>query len=149
MRAFPYLLAGVFLALLVSLPASAQTTDLIAGQNTVIGIFTASTVGNTGIFRYEITEPGWCIGITHLYVAATPPAKAAPGRFQYHGDAECGDSFEFQVDLGSLAGSGYFYAGHAEVKRTGGGKGGRETAWALGPFDMPRGWGWYLVTVRE
>ena len=142
-------LGGLVLGAFLVLPSAAQTTDLIAGQHILVGTFDISVQGADGIFRYQITEPGWCIGKVHLYLGITPPLKSAPGRFPVHGDGDCSETVTLQVPLGDLASSGFFFAAHAEVRQVGGAGGGRETAWANNPFPLSHGWGSYGVFIRE
>jgi hypothetical protein len=126
--------------------ATAETTDLVAGRNMTIGTVTATPDGGDLVVTYTVTEPGWCIGLTHLYVGATPPEKGAPGRFPYQGDAGCSQSFEYRVPLTSFA---PYVAAHAEVEQIGG-KG--ETAWGTGTERLRGGWGTYfrvIVSVPE
>ncbi len=180
MKASPGLVIGLLASVLcLASPTTAQTSttaDLIAGQHILVGTFSATINGPDGLFEYRITQPGWCLGVTHLYLAQTPPIKAAPGRFPFHGEDGCTQSYTFEVPLGSLASSGFYLAAHAEVHRTSaaaaespiidtgvvakgngkakggrtdGGDGGNETAWAFGPFSLRTGWGWYSVVIFE
>jgi hypothetical protein len=68
---------------------STASTDLIAGQHTVIGKVTVSTDGQSMKVVYELTEPNWGIVQTHLSVKGTweeiPQAgngNPIPGQFE-------------------------------------------------------------------
>jgi hypothetical protein len=61
-----------------------QSRILYAGQHTPVGIVELSVNPNDQIqVDYTITEPGWCLNTTHLYVGLEEPAKIAPGQFPY------------------------------------------------------------------
>jgi hypothetical protein len=147
-------LCALCLALFLVVPsAQAQTftsTQIIAGQHIPVGTFDLTFDGTDFLFEYRITDPEWCLGVVHLYAGVTPPKKAAPGRFPFHGDAHCGDRFTFRIPVTTLGTSGFFLAAHAEVQQGAGSRGGREeTAWAAGPFPFKNGWGSYSAYVPE
>ncbi len=142
----PFIFLAVLVMVLIPYPASAVETTLVAGRHIEIGTVSAVADGAELVVTYTITEPGWCIGLTHLYVGDTPPVKGAPGRFPYHADAGCAQSFEYRVPLASGA---PYVAAHAEVDRING-KG--ETAWGTGTDRLRGGWGTYfrvIVSVPE
>jgi hypothetical protein len=65
------------------------STDLIAGQHTVIGKVTVSTDGNLLTVKYELNQPNWGITQTHLSVKGdwhdipqTPTGNPIPGQFE-------------------------------------------------------------------
>ena len=134
--------AALALGFLLPSTATADTTDLVAGRHILVGTVSVTADGGDVVVRYEITEPGWCIGLTHLYLGTEPPVKGAPGRFPYQADAGCAQSFEYRVPLNAPA---LYVAAHAEVARTGGGKG--ETAWGAGTDRLRGGWGTYFQVI--
>ena len=136
------LLATLALVFLAPTQVAAETTDLVAGRNITIGTVSVNADGGDVVVAYQITEPGWCIGLTHLYLGDTPPVKGAPGQFPYQADAGCAQSFEYRVPLTA---SFLYVAAHAEVERTDGGKG--ETAWGTGTDRLRGGWGTYFQVI--
>ena len=151
--ASPVLLALAGLTLLTFAPAAgAQETDLIAAQNMTVGTFSITNDATTATATYQITEPGWCIVVTHFYADIEPPQKAAPGRFPFKARHPCVQTVQYTVPLTGAFSGGFYAAAHAEVvivdEETG-----RitqnETAWAFGPSPMPTGWGWYFTFVLE
>lgn len=76
-----------------------QTRILYAGQHTPVGIVELSVNPADQIqVDYTITEPGWCLNTTHLYVGLEEPAKIAPGQFSYAHE-----------NLGCIQADSYFY----------------------------------------
>ena len=70
-----------------------QSRPLIAGQHTEVGFVTLSAEGSLVRVDYTITEPGWCLDATHLYVGENPPQTNAPGQFPYaHSNLSCAQS---------------------------------------------------------
>lgn len=105
----------------------ALTTDLIAGKNETVGIVSVTNNATHLVVGYLITEPGWGLVETHLYVGTTPPTKAAPGKLgNTHTGLGGATSDQFVISLASLgvgAGANLYIAAHAVVS-TGGGAGG-------------------------
>ena len=108
------LLSGLIL-LLVPATASAngiQVIDIYAGQHTLVGNLIVEENGGNLDVTYQITTPGWCFEVTHLYVGDDPPASSAPGQFPYHHEGlPCvlTDTFSVPGDSNS------YIAAHAEV----------------------------------
>ena len=59
-------------------------TNLCAGQDIDIGNTIVTNDGTTLFVTYEITEPGWLITKTHLYVGKNIPPTSSPGQFPYN-----------------------------------------------------------------
>ena len=137
----PLLCIALVAMVITPYAASADEVALVAGRHFEIGTVSVTADGAEVVVRYEITEPDWCLGLTHLYVDAAPPIKGAPGRFPFQGEAGCAQSFEYRVPLTNLA---PFVAAHAEVSRTNG-KG--ETAWGVGTDRLRGGWGTYFRVI--
>jgi hypothetical protein len=72
-------------------PSNAFMTELIAGQNTLVGNVLVWGDGTTLTIRYE-TLPGWALSETHLHVAPTleeiPQANGNPVPGQFDQQAE-------------------------------------------------------------
>ena len=99
-------------------PATARAadpfvTELIAGQNTVIGTVTVTNDGTEITVIYDVTDTDWCLTKAHLYVGAEPPKKAAPGSFPYKADLDCVTTFTFTVPVPDGADCVYI-AAHAD-----------------------------------
>lgn len=88
-----FLLVGI--VALLAVPAEAQvpcgptTVDLIAAQHYDMGEVNVSHDANYVTVEYVVTEPGYCLTETHLYVDPLRPEKSAPGQFGW-GDDELG-----------------------------------------------------------
>ena len=131
---------------------AAMVTELIAGQNEVVGAVTITNDAVSATATYQITEPGWCIVVTHFYADTEPPAKAAPGRFPFKDRHPCVQTVQYTVPLTGEFSGGFFAAAHAEVVIVDDLTGRitrNETAWGFGPFNMPTGWGWYFAFIVE
>lgn len=109
-------------------PATAAgplVVDLIAGQDTNVGTVTVNDDGTNLTVTYEITEPGYCMDKTHLYVGTAAPNKAAPGKFPYsHTGLSCAtmDSYTIPLsDFGVGSGEDLYVAAHADVLGESGG----------------------------
>ena len=66
--------------------SSAMEVDLWAGQNINVGNLNVKVDGTDLVVTYTITEPGWELIETHLYVGKTNPKvdlNSAPGQFPY------------------------------------------------------------------
>ena len=85
------LFVGVFG--LLAWPAHAQWcpgyVDLIAAQHYDVGDVNVSHDTETVTVEYVVTEPGYCLTETHLYLDPERPSKTAPGQFPW-GDDELG-----------------------------------------------------------
>jgi len=90
------LILVLVMALGIGVPVLAQTQtielDIIMGG----GNPASSTNVGTATINYDydgidsffdvtidITEPGWTLAETHVYIAESPPQKSAPGKFPY------------------------------------------------------------------
>jgi hypothetical protein len=157
MQKFPRIvfLTSALCALLVlaAAPVEAQmVTELIAAQNETVGAVTITNDGVTATATYQITEPEWCIIVTHFYAKNEPPAKAAPGRFNFKNRHPCVQTASYDIPLAGDLSGGFFAAAHAEVvivDDLSGRVTRNETAWGFGPFPMPTGWGWYFTFIVE
>jgi len=88
-----------------ALAGSPVTVPLYAGQHYLVGNVVVSDAGGYLTVQYNVTEPGWTLGETHVYVGLTAPKKSAPGQFPY----KAGEP------VAVTAGKTYFIAAHAEV----------------------------------
>lgn len=89
-----------------------QSRILYAGQHTEVGVVDIFINDNTTRVDYTITEPGWCLNATHLYVGTTEPKKIAPGQFPYaHTNLGCTQFDSYNVPTGQCG----YIAAHAEV----------------------------------
>ena len=68
-----------------AITSSAQlvTVTLFTDQTLPVGTLTVAVVGGDLIVTYDITDSGWELLETHLYVGKLAPKKSAPGRFPY------------------------------------------------------------------
>ena len=103
-----------------AITSSAQpvTVTLFAGQTLLVGTLTVEVVGDNLEVTYEITEPGWELLETHLYVGENSPKKSAPGKFPYKDEEELGEGVtlvEYSILLSSFEGSVLYIAAHAEL----------------------------------
>jgi len=101
----------VFALSLASAVANADTKMLYAGQNQLVGLVNTTYSGGNLVVDYQITESGWCLGKTHLYVGEKVPKKSAPGSFPYSHDLGCAQSDNFTIPIDSCT----YIAAHAEV----------------------------------
>jgi hypothetical protein len=60
-----------------------ETYTLWAGQNIEVGYVEVENDGSDLSVKYIITEPGWIITETHLYVGKNAPPTSSPGQFPY------------------------------------------------------------------
>ena len=79
-----------------AITSSAEDVTLLAGQTIEVGTLKVEVVGDNLEVTYEITDPGWELLETHLYVGYTNPEEltSAPGQFPY---SEEHDSAVFTV----------------------------------------------------
>lgn len=88
------------------------SVDLVAGQHTTIGAVDFVISGDTLTATFNVTSPGWCLGVTHFYAGNLPPDRAAPGQFPYHHeglDCVTSDSYSVPTPDGDV-----YVAAHAE-----------------------------------
>ena len=92
------------------------STDLIAGQNTVVGSIEVTEEGEDYMIKYSVTD-GWCITETHLDVEWTAQdfptnnGNPAPGQFEYKNDHDCVTEYTYTVPKSE----GIYIAAHAVV----------------------------------
>lgn len=96
------------------------TTDLIAGQNMVVGTVEVIVVGDNYNITYSVIE-GWCISETHLDVAEFPEnfpmtgsGNPKNGHFEYSNSHDCVNTFTYVVPTSE----GAYIAAHAVVNCT-------------------------------
>jgi hypothetical protein len=137
-----------------AITSSAMDVTLWAGQNINVGNLNVKVDGTDLVVTYTITEPGWELGDTHLYVGTVAPTKSAPGRFPYGpGDAAGG---VYTIPLDELpdpdVDGNIVIAAQAEVKKqtgvdpdTGEPIYQEETVWAEGLEIRPdKNWAMYF-----
>ncbi len=99
-----------------------EVRPLMAGQHTEVGSVTVSNDGSHVTVSYTISEAGWCLTETHLYLGKDAPSKAAPGQFPYsHSDLGCAASDSYSVALSELeavSGDEVNVAAHAVVQQS-------------------------------
>lgn len=86
-------------------PAYAQSVNLLAGQSIDVGDVYVWNDGIELYVKYEITEAGWEITETHLYVGKNSPTTSAPGQFPYDNAnaSEVTDTYVFfELPLSSI-----------------------------------------------
>ena len=68
-----------------AITSSAEVVTLFADQTLPVGTLTVEVVGTDLVVTYAITDPGWELLETHLYVGKTNPEDltSAPGQFPY------------------------------------------------------------------
>ena len=86
---------------------------LLAGQTTPVGMIHVFDNGTNLSVQYEITQPGWFLVATHLYVGATAPKSGAPGQFSYHHTSLHATLDAYDVPI--VVGTRYYVAAHAIV----------------------------------
>jgi len=101
-----------------AITSSADVVNLYADQTLLVGTLKVEVVGDYLEVTYEITEPGWELLETHLYVRDSAPTKSAPGRFPYGPEsseyAEIVDGVKYTIDLDGFTGT-LFIAAQAEI----------------------------------
>lgn len=109
----------------VVLPAFSQAgavvvKPLIAGQDPdPIGTVTVEEDGTWLYVTYEITEPGWCLVQTHVYVDQVAPTKSAPGKFPFaHGPSDIVSCVldVYQIALADVGGLPVYVSAHSVVQ---------------------------------
>lgn len=96
---------------------TATETNLIAGQNTVVGTVSVSVVGANYIITYDV-EDGYCLTETHLSVVetaadfpTTPSGNPKNGNFEFSDTHGCVNSYSYEVPTSK----GNFIAAHGVV----------------------------------
>ncbi len=92
-------------------------TDLIAGQNMVVGTVNVSIVGDNYIITYDV-DAGYCLSETHLSVVTdredfpmTSSGNPKNGNFEYSDSHGCVSSVSYEVPISK----GPYIAAHAVV----------------------------------
>jgi hypothetical protein len=89
---------------------------LYAGQTMQVGTVKASLSGTVVTVTYQMSEPGWCLSATHLYVGNIAPPSSAPGQFPFsNSNLGCTQSDTYTVRLDGSS-TPLYIAAHAEVK---------------------------------
>ena len=98
---------------------------LMMGQTWPAGTVTVWNDAAHLYVKYDTTDSGWEMAVTHVYVGTAPPPKLAPGKFPYKHEPVTPPLTEdlYQIPLDDLSGEVYI-AAHAE------GTDG-ETGWAM------------------
>jgi hypothetical protein len=133
-----------------AITSSAQlvTVTLFTDQTLPVGELTVAVVDGDLIVTYDITDSGWELLETHIYVGVDPPPKSAPGRFPYVDDATDGKYIRV-YNLGVFTGT-LCIAAHAEIGMVDendepvvdeNDEQIEETAWALAEVGIPIGKG--------
>ncbi len=128
-----FIVISIVLLMLAGFAITPSAEELVVGRDHIlVGELTVAVdaSGNL-VVTYNITDPEWELGDTHLYVETSPPAKSAPGQFPYGPeDADIiinGVSVKYTIPLNSFTGPLYI-AAHAVVTNTCDSS--EETAWA-------------------
>lgn len=121
------LVMALVLLLASLLPVSVSADDgvinnvqqpLMAGQHTEIGyVRFYSENGTTLTVQYKVTEPGWGIPLSHLYVGPTEAKKLAPGSFPYQHTHEVSErtDYTYTVDISGM--NPVYVAAHCEAEQ--------------------------------
>ncbi|GGZ93842.1 hypothetical protein [Algibacter mikhailovii] len=95
-----------------------QTTDLLAGQNILVGNISVVIVGDNYEISYNITNNDYCLTSTHLSVVVntgdfpmTKKGNPIPGQFEYKENHDCVTSYTYEVPTSK----GLFIGAHAVV----------------------------------
>lgn len=117
------LVIGIVVLLVAPANSSAQCTtgrDLIAAQHYDVGSVTV-TSDTTNVTVQYLTEDGYCMTETHLYVDPEKPTKSAPGRFPWGDDnLQCVSGWEQTIPLIEFGNpSSLWVAAHAVVCEAG------------------------------
>ncbi|QDF65333.1 hypothetical protein FJQ87_00350 [Shewanella sp. SNU WT4] len=93
----------------------ASTRPLFAGQHQEIGEVETLYQGNQLVVSVQVTEVGWCLERSHLYVGESQPLSSAPGQFPYSHELGCARSDIYRVDVNAVD---QYVAYHAESKQS-------------------------------
>lgn len=92
------------------------TVPLVAGQSIVVGEVVVD-LGGDPVVRFSITNAGWMITETHVYLGENPPKKAAPGSFPFQHSGLYANTDEYSsAEIGEIGGCQYA-AVHAVVEK--------------------------------
>ncbi len=127
------------------------TTELIAGQNTIVGTVTVDYDGTNVTVTYE-TINGWELDLTHLWLGvcedrpANNPGNPLIGQFPYsESHANGTTSYTYTLDPAEVGTCGCV-AAHAEVTNS---NGQTETAWGNGDPYGGNSWAMYFQFCFE
>ena len=168
-----FIVISIVLLMLAGFAITSSAMDVILYTDQVlpIGTLTVKVVGINLEVTYDITDSGWELLETHLYVGTDEPEKSAPGRFPY-GPGDATDEQYIRVYtiplVGPLAVFGLvsgevdtlYIAAHAEIGMVYEdgtpvldvpeiGEQIEETAWALAEGGIPIGKGKNWATYFE
>jgi hypothetical protein len=138
--------------LALSIAVGATTVDLIAGQHYEAGLVDVFVTNNT-LTIYILADNGWALEETHVYVGASAPTKAAPGRFGYKHE-DLGEAFidVYEISLDGFdveCGADLYIAVHAVVIGVDN-EYGEETAWGEGEtIRAGKNWAMYFTQTVE
>lgn len=110
-------------------PVLCTQTDLIAGQNQIIGTVSVFTDGNTVTVCYDVIA-GWTLDATHMYIGdcaerpANNPGNPIIGQFPYSSEHQGETKVCYEIDQSTLPSGVICVAAHAEAEGTS-----SETAW--------------------
>ncbi|MBT1445077.1 hypothetical protein KJI95_11155 [Shewanella sp. JM162201] len=103
------------LGLLLALQVQASTRVLYAGKNQPIGEVETYFMGNELVVTAQVTEVGWCLSASHLYVGEQAPTTSAPGQFPFQHELGCSLSDTYRVNV---AAADQYVAYHAVSKQS-------------------------------
>lgn len=139
---------------------NAATYDLFAGQDNDVGSVTIVNDASTLYVTFQATD-GNTFKVLHLWVGTDlldVPTNSSgvpvPGQFPYQYDVNGGQTYTFEVELGTAdlpaaCGTNLFVVAHAEVVTDGGASGEHETAFGGDdPGDGPRWWYYMTYTLQ-
>lgn len=82
-----FIVLSIVLLMLAGFAITSSAVDLVVGRELItVGTLTVAVVSGNLEVTYDITEPGWELIETHLYVGKTNPEvdlNSAPGQFPY------------------------------------------------------------------
>ena len=87
-----------------AITSSAEDVTLFADQTLPVGTLTVEVVGDNLEVTYEITDPGWELLETHLYVGKTDPKllTSAPGQFPYFEPLDTPTSHTYTIPIADI-----------------------------------------------
>ena len=111
-----FIVISIVLLMLAGFAITSSAEELVVGRDHIlVGELTVAVdaSGNL-VVTYNITDPEWELGDTHLYVGTVAPTKSAPGRFPY-GPEDAVDGV-YTIPLTDFGGVFPLYiAAHAEI----------------------------------
>jgi hypothetical protein len=138
--------------LALSIAVGATTVDFIAGQHYDAGLVDVFVTDDT-LMIYILTDNGWAMDETHVYVGTVAPMKSSPGQFPYKhedlGNAYI-DVYEISLeDFDVECGAELYIAIHAVVNGIDN-EYGEETAWGEGDYIRAgKNWAMYFTQIVE